>query len=145
MQAVEELAISKAITAAAVKVARERLAAGVHDVDITVRVKGNLDIRPDEQVIPTVEIPLLATMALFVRHCGVTRETALAKLKQAMTEALERGEKGIEKTTTVLQPLEEETIIRDAMNAVRATIAELPLQTRKGKVLSHLTIEPVGD
>lgn len=145
MRAIEDLAISKVITAAAVKAARERLAVGVHDVDITVRVKGSLDIRPDEQFIPTVEIPLLATMALFVRKSGIMREHVLELLKESMTEALERGEKGIEKTATVLAPLEEETVIRDAMNAVKATIAQLPLQTRKGKVLPHLTIEPVGD
>jgi hypothetical protein len=82
----------------------------------------------DEEYIPTVEIPQLATLALALKKAGVQRENIKAVLVEAATEALQKGEK-------VSDALELAEDLEDAFRQVRATMARLPKKTRAGKVL----------
>ena len=139
MQAVQSIALNKAIKEKDVKTARNNLAVGQFDVDFLARIKGSLNVNHDEPYIPTIHIPLKATLALFIRYCGVTRDAAEAALIRAMTEALNHDQKGED---TILAEMEEQ-VIEACMERVTALTSALPPQTRKGKVLSNLTVEIV--
>lgn len=144
MRDIEKLAISKAIKAAAEKEARAALQPGVHQVDTLVRVHGSMTINEDERYIPTAEIPVKAALALFIRYCGITRDAAENALVRAMTEALNREETGILKTMTILEELEEITVIDDCTARVMRLASRLPEKTRKGKVLTNLQCETLN-
>lgn len=143
MRNIDQLAISRAVSAKVAKEARQQLGPGNHNIDSIVRIFGTLFIGEDEEYTPTAEIPLKATLALFIRHCGITRETAIEKLVSAMQEALRRNETGHDKTMTVLEKLDEVSVIDDCMSRVLELAAELPKKTRAGKVRANLTVEEV--
>ncbi len=130
--------IAKAIEKAAAKTAKKLdLSEGVYDVDetMTIRVQGRIKKGADEDYTPTADIPLKAALALLLEKSGVTRDAATAMLVEAMTEALEAGEKA---ESAVKERL---TDIDAAMARVQAAAARLPDKTRKGKTTCKVTLE----
>lgn len=137
------LAITKAIKSAAATKARNGIRPGVYNVDILLRIAGALTVNRDETYTPTVDIPLKATLALFIRFCGITREAAKAALVRAMTEALAQDEKGDDKTARIVSEIGDVSIIDDCMAQVLETLDTLPDKTRKGKVLTNLHVTEI--
>lgn len=88
------LALSRAVSSKEDKVAREGVAPGTYDVDVTVRVRGTLAVAEDTDKTPTVSIPMKEVLALFVARSGCTREASVKLLRECMTEALLHGVKG---------------------------------------------------
>jgi len=113
---------------------RELLAVGKHDIDVTVNVKGHITVGEDYEATPTVSIPLKASLAHFIRLCGITRDVACIKLQQAMKAALEDEEKGEMK-------IREVTDIDEAMKKLQKDVLQkLPKMTKKGHVTVKLTV-----
>ena len=111
------------------KLARPSVVAGKHAIDeiVHVRISGTLSVGADTEAPPTHKIPWTTVFALFLRHAGVTRETAMSKLVLAMTEALETGADAAE-GVAALAPLEA------AEALVQAGLDQLPKETRRGAV-----------
>lgn len=131
------VALANFITANDLKVARPNVAAGNHDVDVTIRVTGTISVGADYTTTPTVSVPLKETLALFIAYCGITREAAINLMTRAMTDAISQTGKGKGALAGVDQV--EQTIER-----VEATMASLPKQPRKGPVKTKLTYAEVA-
>jgi hypothetical protein len=117
------------------------IAPGAYTVDetITVRVAGTVNKSEDELYTPTVDIPLLATMALFIdglkgRVQGVQVETIMETLTEAMTAAITADVKA--------NPVLKARIadVNAAMDRVREVTAALPDKTRTGKTFVDATV-----
>jgi len=136
-----QFAISKAIKGAALKTARAKLTLGVHQIDTTVDIKGTIEVLEDEDYTPTAEVPIKATLALFLRNCGVTRKAAAAALLRAMSDAIAANEVGDAKAQRIHREINAAQTEVDAMIAMaESTAAKLPKKTRNGKVLSDLAV-----
>jgi hypothetical protein len=113
------------------------LAPGVHNVDETVVIKLQGTITKGAQVTytPTVDIPMLTTLALVLEKSGFQRERSKALLVEAMTEALTIGDKGSEHVAERVKDIEA------AMGHVREVTDALPKKTKQGatKVEVELT------
>jgi len=117
------------------------LSPGRHTFDevVTIRVMGTVDKQADQLVAPTASLPLIPILALFWEKAGVTRDRALAILREAITEAMaEKANKG-ERI---------EARIKDVETAVQAVkddlIAKLPKTKRAGRLVTKdLRIEVV--
>jgi hypothetical protein len=130
--------IAKAIEKAAAKPAKKlSLKEGVYDVDetLTIRVQGQIKKFKDEEYTPTADIPLKAALALVLEKSGVTRDAASKLLVEAMTEALEAGEKAQAAVQARLNDIDA------AMERVQSAAAKLPDKTRKGKTTCKVTLE----
>jgi hypothetical protein len=131
------------------------LAPGKHFIDeeFVVRVNGTVTKKEDDFAAPTVSIPLIAVLALFWEKCGVTRDAALAMLRDALREAM---------NADVKEDQQIKERIKDVEKAVKAIkqeiIADLPKMRRAGKLLvgdldvemipveaGFLETEPVGE
>lgn len=133
-----ETLLAKAIEKASAKTAKKLdLKEGVYKVDetLTIRVTGQIKKFKDEEYTPTADIPLKAALALVLEKSGVTREAATNMLVEAMTEALEAGDKA---QAVVQERLND---IDQAMARVQAATAKLPDKTRKGKTLCKVSLE----
>jgi hypothetical protein len=133
------LGLSKLIEKEA-KLARPHVDAGEYDIDTIVHlhVSGTLDVGEDEQYTPTAKIPWKATMALFLRYAGVTREHAMASLVLAMQEALKTDAKAAELVAALADLDEAEAL-------VQAGLDDLPKESRAGKVsVKELEVAEVG-
>ena len=86
-----------------------------------------LVVGQDEDYIPTVDIPQLATLALALKKAGVQRHNIKKVLVEAATEALQNGDK-------VGDAIELAEDLEEAFKMVRASMKALPKKTRKGKV-----------
>lgn len=115
------------------------LAPGTHDVDevLTVRISGTVERQADQMVACTCSLPTIPVIALFWEKCGVTRDKALAMLREAVLEAMadnankgERIEARIKDVETAVQAVKEELI------------AKLPRTKRSGRIVTkHLVTE----
>ncbi len=112
------------------------------DEEFVVRVSGTVEKRPDELAAPTVSIPLIPALALFWEKAGISRGPALAMLRDALREAMDKGSKEDPEIHARMKDVEA------AMKAIRKDlISELPPMKRAGKVLvNDLNVElvPVG-
>jgi hypothetical protein len=102
-----------------------------YDEVVTIRVSGTVEKQADQLVAPTATLPLIPILALFWEKAGVTRDRALAILREAITEAMaEKANKG-ERI---------EARIKDVETAVQAVkdelIAKLPKAKRAGRVVT---------
>lgn len=113
------------------------------DEVVTVRISGTVEKQSDQMVAPTVSIPLILTLALFWEKCGVTRDRALAILREAITEAMTTGKSTDEQIEARLKDVEK------AVEAVKKDlIGALPKQKRAGRVVTKdLSVEvmPVNE
>jgi len=128
------------------KKSRDGLAAGEHEIDteITLAIKGKVNVSADEEYTPTVKVPLKVTLALFTRYSGVTGPAAMKALTKAMTEAL-----AIEKMTgpdkkNALKAIGEIADLEAAEAQLDAALFELPKANRVGKVNVKAAVEVVA-
>jgi acyl carrier protein phosphodiesterase len=101
------------------------------DETIIIRVMGTVERGGDQMVAPTATLPLIPIIALFWEKAGVTRDRALAILREAIAEAMaEKASKG-ERI---------EARIKDVEAAVQAVkeelIAKLPKVKRSGRTIT---------
>lgn len=115
------------------------LPVGTVEVDetITLRVKATVRRGEDHEYVPTVSIPLKATVALLLAKMGFQRDQASAMLVEAMTEALNADTLGSEAVAAHLADVDL------AMARVTAITNALPPQTRKGATTVRGTVEVV--
>jgi hypothetical protein len=104
------------------------------DTEISLHLVGNLKIGEDSMYTPTTSIPWKETLALFVRHCGITREAALNTLQKAMTEALAED-------TSAEDLLASMADLKDAETKVQKTLEKLPKQIKKGAITGKLEVQ----
>ena len=142
MEPIITTALAKVVKAATLKTAREVLPVGQHRVDFTCRIHGNLTVNPEEEYIPTVHIPLIATIAFFIRRCGITRDSAIETLMAAMTEAIQTARQGAETIEPIVA--RDMEIIEEMMQRVEEALGTLPMVKRNGKILTDLVATPVG-
>ena len=134
-------AVSKAVKGAALKQARANLTVGVHKIKTTVDIEGTIEVLDDEQYTPTAEVPIKATLALFLRYSGVTRQAGADALLRAMSDAIAAGDLGSAKSARIIAEINAAQADVDAVvRLAEATAARLPQRTRNGKVLSDLTV-----
>jgi hypothetical protein len=140
MNPTQKIALSKALTKAAIDNARDQLGVGVHNVDFTVNVKGTLKVGDDYDVAPTVSIPLKQAMAAIIVYAGLhTSEAALASIADALYDQLENtgGKSG--------DAIKQAIPMVDAALAIveQRLIAKLPRQYRRGVVTPRLQVTEV--
>lgn len=134
-EAAKSLALSKI---AAAPNARALLTPGQYDIDTTINVSGHLRVGADYDVAPTVSIPMLETLALFIHYSGITGPHAAAKLVQAMQDSLKidgTGQGAILATVPIIKQSEE--FVR------KQIISQLPRQPRKGAVTQYLNVKEI--
>jgi hypothetical protein len=132
------LALSRAISAKEASAAREQITPGSYDVDLTVRVKGVIEVSEDTDRPPTTSIPVKEVLALFLARSGCTREHSIALLRECLTEALKDGVTGkgaIEASAD---------IDREFKAAVAEITSSLPRNPVKGAVKAHVTTDLVS-
>lgn len=121
MNEVIQTVISKAVKGA-------QLAPGQYEVDttVTLRLKGTYKVSNDVSYIPTVDIPMLPTLALLLEKAGIVGPAAERMLVEAMTEALNGGEQA---HGAIAERLND---IARAEDRVRNLVGQLPRKVRKG-------------
>jgi hypothetical protein len=110
---------------------------GVHNIDTTVsiRVQGTIAKGADAPYTPTVDIPMLPTLAIVLEKAGFQRETAKRLLIEAMTEALAAGEQAAGPVADRVKDIE------TAMTHVRQVTNALPKKIKSGATTVKITIE----
>lgn len=128
------------------KKSRDDLAIGNHAIDatVTLRVRGTVEVLEDESYVPTAEIPLKITLALFMHHAGITGEHAMNALVKAMQEAMEVDELSAKEKKAKLAAIREIADLDAAEKRVREGLAKLPEKKRHGKVSSDVEIAEVA-
>jgi len=113
---------------------------GTHNVDqvVTLRIKGQIKKALDGEYTPTVDIPLLPTLALLLEKSGFQRELSKKLLVEAMTEALSWGDKASEDIESKTKDIQE------AMAHVREITNKLPKKTKSGATTVKVSIEEVN-
>ena len=119
--------------------ARDEVAPGNHPVDFTVRVHGTVKVGEDTEKAPTVRLPHLAVMALFIERMGFQRERAIQILFQCMQDAINLDKDSRE---TLLNNFPE---IRDCENGLRTMMQSLPPIKERGHVTTKLAVEINND
>jgi hypothetical protein len=109
------------------------LAVGRHCFDdtIVIRVQGSVEKHDDQLVVPTVSIPLVATIALLWEKAGIEKDKALALLREAITEAMAEG---VDENARIKARIDD---VNAAITAVRKELIDkLPKMHRAGKVIT---------
>ena len=128
----------KAISEADAKRARKGLAVGEHNVDMTVRISGRINVGADEQYIPTISMPWKETAALLLHRMGFQRDAAIAILVEIVGTAIGASGHG-QGSIAATMPLFDEAL---AVVEQRVT-SQLPMATRNGKVKASLAVEEI--
>lgn len=140
------MALVKAVAKKAADAARDQLTVGRHEVDLTVRLVGHLQVFEDTEKTPTVSIPMKETLALFVKYSGITGPHAMNVLRRAMTEALAAndetdGEQNTKGTGALADAL---PFIDEVMaTVVEPMLASLPKTPVKGQCRAYLDVAEV--
>ena len=105
-----------------------QLPPGQYEVDhtVTLRLKGTYKVSNDVSYVPTVDIPMLPTLALLLEKAGIVGPAAERMLVEAMTEALNGGEQA---HGAIAERLND---IARAEDRVRNLVGQLPRKVRKG-------------
>ena len=113
------------------------LAPGTYPVngEVTLRVQGVVTKGEDSEYTPTVDIPLIPTLALVLEKSGITRERSIALLTEAMQEALALGQRA---QGAVCDRI---TDIETALARVREVTDALPKKLRAGQTRVRGEIE----
>lgn len=120
------------------EVDRESIAPGRYPLQpFTVQVSGELLVSEDEPFTPTVNIPLIPTVALALKKMGVQREHFLKVMREAVTEVL------LQDTEMRQQLITQSGLAEFEDDFRRQVLANLPKKTRAGKVNVDLTVRPV--
>jgi hypothetical protein len=120
------------------------LTPGVHLVDetVTIKVSGQVTRGEDTTYTPTAEIPILATLAIFIEKTGIVSGNVAAMLAEAMNEAYEYNSDA-DGYTGNREAIEERLKDIDAtMERVRTEITDkLPEKDRNGSTTVKVTME----
>lgn len=132
---IQKLALEKL----SIKADRSQVRPGTHQVQpFTVTVGGTLNVSPDEVYTPTVDIPLIPTVALALKKMGIQREHFLRVMSESVNEVV-LADREMRATLVAQAGLDDfETEFRQKV------LAQLPNKTRNGKVSADLRITPVG-
>lgn len=131
--ALQRIALAKATKAT--EADRNLLKPGEYPVRFKVEVDGTIRVGEDFDRPPTVNIPLLPTMALFMQFSGIKGERAAELLVKAMNKALELGEDGADKIAELAE-------IEAAMaNVEQKVIAKMERVEVKGKVTTQVNLK----
>lgn len=137
LDAAQIIAVTSLVKESAQKTARAALDVGTHDVDITLRVVGTIDVASDTTRVPTVSIPLKEVLALFIARAGGTREGSIALLRGCMADALALGPEGVGAIADVVD------IDAVYVEQVQAITASLPRTPVRGAVRADLRVEVI--
>jgi hypothetical protein len=144
LNAIETIALSKAISDKAAKAAREGLESGL--VDFQVRVVGSVNVAADQMIAPTASLMNEDFLVLVLRHAGITREAAMKAMKDAASEYLV-GWTGSDEDKAAAEAarksLVEEYNVESVAASFKAVVASLPQIPRKGAVKFEGTVELV--
>jgi len=88
LPAIQNLVLASLVSAESKKEIRKTVGAGVVEIDEVFHVKGKFTIGEDYDRTPTVAVPLIETLALFIARAGITREHSEKLLVECMTQAL---------------------------------------------------------
>lgn len=127
------------LTAIAKSLKTAPLLPGTHEVHgrVTFQVDGVVIKGQDVDYTPTVDIPLLTTMALLLEKSGITREHSKRLLIESMQEAIVFGQQGAETVSERVKDIEA------AMEQVREVTDALPKKTRTGATKVQATVKVV--
>lgn len=127
------------LTAIAKSIKAAPLLPGRHEVKgkVTFQVDGVVIKGEDVDYTPTVDIPLLTTMALLLEKSGITREHSKKLLIESMQEAIVFGQQGAETVSERVRDIEA------AMEQVREVTDALPKKTRTGATKVQATVKVV--
>jgi hypothetical protein len=112
------------------------IAPGAYEIDtvVTLEIKGSLKKGNPTLATPTVEIPLISTMALLLKKMGFQREKAAEILRECMTESLQMKENPQPDDKTSAELIAER--IADAEAAIafvkESVLQRLPKQPKAG-------------
>ena len=131
-----KLAVSKAFEK---ETKNFKAAPGSHEIDemVILRIKGSVVKSEDVLYTPTVEIPLLPTLAIVLEKAGFQRENAKKLIQEAMVEAINNAEKAEDYLAERLKDIE------TAMSHVKEITAALPKKTKSGATRVQVEVEQV--
>jgi hypothetical protein len=117
---------------------REEIPVGTHAIPpFLVEVSGAVDVLENETYVPTVDIPLIPTVALALKKMGIQREHFMKVMKEAVQEVILSDSRMRAALVSQAGLDEFEAEFRQKV------LSELPLKTRKGKVLATLAVNQV--
>lgn len=128
MNAIELIALSKAVADKDAATARQVIAAGKYLVDFSVTIKGALSVAEDYSSAPTCRAMSLETVATALYHAGCLRQRAIALIMQATTGDFDA------------QDCERKIYVDAIKTALQERFAKLPKEHRKGAVRAALVI-----
>lgn len=131
MNAVETLSLAKLVAEKAEKAARESVKPGVYHVDLTVRVRGAVNVAVDTEASQTARALSLEGVATALYFAGATREKAL--------DALVRVAVG--KETAADESRKE--FVDGIVQAIKERFAALPKEPKRGAVKAVLAVEEI--
>jgi hypothetical protein len=108
------------------------LSPGTHYVDevLTIHISGAVVKQADSLVAPTTSLPLIPIIALLLEKSGVTKESSLKMLREAITEAMTNGKGKNEQIEARMKDVE------SAISLVKnSLLSALPKQRRSGRVV----------
>ncbi len=129
------VALAKVVKAAILTNARSELKPGEYAIDAAIRLHGSIKVHGDEEYTPTTHLPILGITALVLRHCGVTRDTAIKAIERIASDALENFRQVGEACNEAGEWMTEMTC------KVADMTQQLPKKTRTGKVTTKLIAE----
>ena len=123
------------------------IAPGNHEIDktITLKIKGTVKKSASSMVSPTVEIPLISTMALLLQRMECQRENAAKIIRECMIEAmlLKNAKQAKPENSQMIAEL-----IKDAeaaMDFVKTAILDrLPKVPKNGATMVNVVIEELN-
>jgi len=128
-EATKAAALAAAANLLAKKAGTVKPSAGDYHFDnmkVVVTLNGRANKAEDYERTPTASIPMIPVLCILLKKTGAVGNNCLNLIMEAMTEALEAGEKGDE----YMQALMKEYAV--AEEAVKAKLAKLPAVQAKG-------------
>lgn len=130
-------ALSRVVKDSTKKSLAASLPAGEHEVDMTVRISGKLIKGEDTTKVPTVRIPVLASLALAMKFAGVTGDAAINAITAAVSESVLMDK-------DAAAELIKRDGIEDAIKKLNAELkTKLPRTPVNGTIKAHLDLEEV--
>ena len=115
---------------------RPKVHAGVYQISgrIELGIKGEIEVLPDEQYVPTTSIPLIATIALFAEKAGITRESTKRLFIEALKEAQQTK---VQAEGPIAERCRD---IEAGIKFVKGITGSMELENRIGKVISKCVL-----
>ena len=88
MNALQQIAISKAVKDTKAKAARKELTVGTHDIDMTVHISGTVVVKEDTMQKATASVLSEDNLLLILKAAGVTRKAAMNAIESVASDYL---------------------------------------------------------